>query len=1442
MVSRSTVDSIILRKSFGNVKNVVPVPNLIEVQSKSFNDFVQLDYLPSERVVMGLEKALRDVFPIEHSDKLSLEFVSYELGNWACTCGLLTGITNRYTWECSRCDKRDCSRLEDGQKCTGCLKKSARYVMCPSCHSRVGIKVPLSVQECRDGEETYAFPLKVKIQLITWDIDDNGVRNVHDIKEQNVYFADVPIMVDLYEQDGQYFVGDQGTFIINGVDRVVVSQLHRSPGAVFSKSKKNKDLRGKPYYLARIIPMRGSWIDFEFDTNDCLYVRIDKKKKVLVSSFLQAMGTPRDQILPLFYSSNSVWVDNGSLYKKVNENLIGQRLEQIMLPEEFASKFAGRRVTSALLLELQALKIHRLQIQDSVLFNKSLRSDFIDQDTGELLIEQGVTLTESHCAIIKKQHNAVVDLIDLQGYIFQPTMALTLMHDRCATQDEALHDLHAKIWPGDSASLAEVKERLERQFYSNRYYDLTRVGRIRLNSKLGLTIDEAQTALTYEDILGTIRYIIALRERGIGELDDIDHLGNRRVRLVGELLSNQIYTGLARMERIAKERFRMQEVQSALMPQDFLNVKPLSAILREFFGSGQLSQFMDQTNPLAELAHKRRLSALGPGGVMKDRATYEVRDVHTSHYGRICPIETPEGQTIGLISSLATYAMVNDLGFIESAYKPVVNGKIVDEIIFLNAFEEGSRFIAQADAVDATGTQLKDNRVLARHEGNFIDVDSKDIDCIDLSPQQLVSVAASLIPFLEHDDASRALMGANMQRQAVPLIRCQTPIVGTGMEAEVSKASGAVVTAEHNGIVEYVSADKIIVRAQENGFKTLEDWVDKGVKVYTLKKFNRSSYSTWIHQRPTVKVGDIVAKGDILTDGSAIQHGELALGTNLVVAFMPWNGYNFEDAIAVSRRLVSEDVLTSVSIDEYVSDARDTKLGPEEITRDIPNVGEKALSSLDDYGIVKIGTRVIPGDILVGKVTLKGDVQFSPEEKLLRAIFGEKSREVKDTSLRVSPGVEGTVIDVKVFSRSGVRKDQRYKEEVAKKVEKLEADLEKQIKFLRSMVEKKVLEILDNASAATTMKKSLLIDSLFDKSKLQELSLEDLFALKPKDKDKIQALAELDEAFNTKLRILDSIKEEKVAVLKKGDDLSSGVIKVVKVYIASKRTISVGDKIAGRHGNKGVISNIVPIEDMPYLDNGTPVDIILNPLGVPSRMNVGQILETILGFAGKQLGENLQKVIEEQSYSYVKDFLVKHFGKEVINAFEEGHGTDGLLKLARRTVQEGIHFSIPIFQGANFETDIQPLLKEAGLSESGSLKIRDGRTGEYFDQPVTVGVIYILKLNHMVDDKLHARSVGPYSLITQQPLGGKAQFGGQRFGEMEVWALEAYGASYTLQEMLTYKSDDVTGRHKVYETIVRGDEIPDPGLPESFNVLVKELQSLGLQVDLFKTGKEELSE
>ena len=1432
MISCSTIDNYIVRKSFKKNKSVIPVPNLIEVQSDSFNDFAQLDFLPEERKSIGLEKVFQDIFPIECGSKLSLEYVSYELGSWACSCGALTGMTNRYTWKDSVTGEIGVSRLDDNVK-------TKRYIVCSACHSRVRLSVPFSVQDCRDSEKTYSFPLKVKVQLITWDSDKDS-KVVHDIKEQDVYFADVPVMVDYYERNGQYKLGSQGTFIINGVDRVVVSQLHKSSGVVFSKSKKTKDLRGRPYYFARIIPMRGSWLDFEFDTSDCLYVRIDKKKKVLVTTFLQALGMKREEILPKFYQADIIHVKNETFYKKVDDNLIGLRIEKDMLPASQEKKFLGRRVTQDVLKALQEANVTSVQMSKTLLLNKVARNDIVDKTTGEVLVGQGDTLIDATINVLAQHNGLEIDLINSLGYTFQPTMAISLSHDSSMTHEDALHEIHAKVWPGDVPSISEVKERLEKQFFSSRLYDLAKVGRVRMNQKLGLNVDEEITTLTLEDMYATIQYLMDLREKNLGELDDIDHLGNRRVRLVGELLGNQIHTALSRIERIAKERFRMQEVHSALMPQDFLNVKPLSAVVREFFGSSQLSQFMDQTNPLAELAHKRRLSALGPGGVMKDRATYEVRDVHTSHYGRICPIETPEGQTIGLISSLATYAMVNDLGFIESAYRPVKNGKIQDEVVFMNAFEEGARYIAQADAMDDTGKKLKHDTVLARHEGNFEAVEAKVVDAIDLSPQQLVSVAASLIPFLEHDDPSRALMGSNMQRQAVPLICPQTPFVGTGMEKEVAKSSGAAIIADKSGTVKYVSADEIIIATNESDFKDEEAWIDNATQVYKLKKFNRSSYSTWIHQRPIVQVGDKICKGDFLTDGSSLEDRELALGANLTVAFMPWRGYNFEDAIVLSQRLVADDVLTSVSIDEYSVEARDTKLGPEEITKDIPNVSEKDLASLDEYGVIKVGSRVVPGDILVGKVTLKGDVQYSPEEKLLRAIFGEKSREVRDTSLRVSPGIEGTVVDVKMFSRSGARKDKRYKEDADRKVSKLEASLARQISLLEDTLRIKLAEVLHGEKSVGKASKKLLTKELFDKKLFVDIDIESLLTLKCKDVKKMEIFEKLKIAYETKLAILKSATEEKIALIKKSDDLPSGVIKVIKVYIASKRTISVGDKIAGRHGNKGVVSNILPREDMPYLEDGTPVDVVLNPLGVPSRMNVGQILETVLGFSSQRLGKKLQTLIEQKGYDSVVTYLEKIYGKELVEEIINAHGEHGIMEFAKKTAQKGVLFQIPIFQGANFEKDIQPLLKECNLPENGTYRIRDGRTGDYFEQPVTIGTIYMIKLNHMVDDKLHARSVGPYSLITQQPLGGKAQFGGQRFGEMEVWALEAYGAAYTLQELLTYKSDDVIGRHKVYETIVRGNDIPDPGIPESFNVLVKELQSLGLQVDLFKAGREEL--
>lgn len=1425
-----------VRKTFGSTGNVVSVPNLIEIQSKSFNDFVQLDFLPQERQNIGLQKVLNDVFPIDYNGKMSLEFASYELGNWTCTCGKLKGIENRYAWSCPVTKKTGCSRIASDPS----APKTAKYKICSTCLSRVTVQLPMTVDECRANGQTFAMPLKIKIQLVSWEGEGKN-RTVRDIKEQDIFFADIPVMADLVNKLGQFELGNEGTFLINGVDRVVVSQLHRSPGAVFSQSKKVKDVRGRPYYLARIIPMRGSWIDFEFDSSDHLYVRIDKKKKLLVTTLLQALGVAREEIIPLFYGVDTVTYDKSGFSCLVNQALLGHRIEKDMVAPKYEKEFVGKRVTKELLKSMQEAGIKKLALPETLLLNRVFAADVVDEITGEVIAQQGELLTQALLERFKVNQNLTFMLVASSGYVFQPTIATTLAQDSCYSEKEALKELHGKLWPGDNSSLEEVKERLENMFFNPRYYDLTKVGRIRMNRKLGLSTSEDVVTLTQEDIVATIKYLVGLRERAEGELDDIDHLGNRRVRLVGELLSNQVYLGFLRVERIVRERFRMQEAFGTLMPQDLLNVKPLSAVLREFFGTGQLSQFMDQTNPLSEIAHKRRLSALGPGGVMKDRATFEIRDVHTSHYGRICPIETPEGQTVGLISSLSTYATVNDLGFIETAYRPVKNKKILDEVMFLDAFEESNRYIAQADAVEPGQKEIKKDVVIARHECDFQPVQADQIDCIDLSPQQLVSVSTALIPFLEHDDASRALMGSNMQRQAVPLIKTESPLVGTGMEQEIAKSSGAVQRARHSGVVTYVSADKVIIQADQKEFVDLDDWMAHGVDIYHLRKFRRSSMSTWIHQVPIVKAGDRVAVGDVLTNGASMDNGELALGKNLTVAFMPWHGYNFEDAIVLNKRLVAEDVLTSVSVDEYVVDARDTKLGPEEITRDIPNVSESALAGLDEDGIIKIGSRVKAGDILVGKVTLKGDVQYSPEEKLLRAIFGEKSREVRDTSLRVPPGVEGMVTDVKIFSRSGIRKDKRYKEEVIKQAEKTNKDFEQHKAVLLTMTAQKVAQLLAGTKPTKAVA-ALVTNGLFDAKKLATLAPERILEISTSDKKAAEEITQIIGSYKVQAHVLDGLKEEKINRLKKGDPLPSGVIKMVKVFIAMKRHVSVGDKIAGRHGNKGVISNIVPREDMPYLEDGTAVDVVLNPLGIPSRMNVGQMLETTLGFIGKKLGDKLTVFMQEKGDEYTKKFLEQTFGAAFIKEYEKTQGKEGLQELAQKIAQEGVRFAIPVFEGPTFENNIQPMLKELGLSQTGTYTLKDGRTGESFDQPVAVGTMYMMKLDHMIDDKLHARSVGPYSLVTQQPLGGKAQKGGQRLGEMEVWALQAYGAAYTLQEMLTYKSDDVTGRHKVYESVVRGDDISDPGLPESFNVLIKELQSLGLQVDLCKVGKEDVSE
>lgn len=1431
----------IVRRSFGRIKDIVPVPDLIEVQSRSFNEFVQLDCLPSERAAVGLEKVFRDIFPISYNDRMSLEYVSYELGHWACTCGSLAGIANRYQWSCSSCKKSGCSRLDAALTCPSCGEQEALYKTCANCLARVSLRLPMSLDECRSSGQTFSMPLKATIQLVSWDVDEQGTKTVHSIKEQEIFFTDIPVMANLYEKTGRIMLGNLGTFLINGIDRVIVSQLHRSPGVVFSPSKKTKDVRGKSHYLARIIPMRGSWIDFEFDVNDYLYVRIDKKKKVLATTFLQALGIPRDEIVPLFYRFDTITATEGKFYQKLDESVIGMRLERSMVDADLNESVFGKRITQRLLEELRAAKIERLELSHGTLINRILVADVLDQQTGEVILEQGSILSEDNLQTLKGRASAVCHVIAASGYAIRPTISLTLAQDKCFSQEDALRELHAKIWPGDSSSINEVKENLENLFYNQRFYDLTKVGRVRMNRKLGLSIDDSITVLTREDIVATIQYLVNLRERGEGELDDIDHLGNRRVRLVGELLTNQMYLGFLRIERIVRERFRTQEFHGALMPQDFLSVKPLSAVLREFFGTGQLSQFMDQTNPLSEIAHKRRLSALGPGGVMKDRATYEVRDVHTSHYGRICPIETPEGQTIGLISSLATYALVNDLGFIETGYRPVHNNIVQDEVKFLDAFQESNAYIAQANEAEVKPEDFAQKQVFVRHGGNFMYVDAKKVSYTDLSPKQLVSVATALIPFLEHDDASRALMGANMQRQAVPLIKTEPPLVGTGMEKEIARASGSCIMAKRAGVVDYVSSEKIVIRADENTFGNVEDWISQGVDVYYLRKFQRSSHFTWIHQSPIVKAGDRVKEGDILSNATSIDRGDLALGTNLLVAYMPWYGYNFEDAIVLNKRLVN-DTLSSVYIDEYIVEARDTKLGPEEITRDIPNVSEHALAGLDEDGIVRVGQRVKTSDILVGKVTLKGDVQFSPEEKLLRAIFGEKSREVRDTSLRVPPGIEGTVISVKIFSRSGVRKDRRYRDMVIKETERLESDFAMHSASVEKMIHQKVVSLLDGKKAQGKTSKDLLDDGVFKQDALKALPLQALLALKSTSAQTNAKIDRLIKTLDSQVRVLRGLQEERLGRLKKGDPLPSGVIKMIKVCIATKRSIQVGDKLAGRHGNKGVVSIIVPSEDMPFLDDGRSVDIVLNPIGVPSRMNIGQILEALLGHAGQQIGAQLAHVIEEGSKAEVTRRLKEYYGAELIESYETSHGYEGLLDLARWTSQRGIHFKTPVFDGARYQEDIQPLLAEAGLPTEGTFKLRDGRTGDYFDQPVTVGMTYIMKLNHMVDDKLHARSVGPYSLVTQQPLGGKAQMGGQRFGEMECWALEAYGAGYILQEMLTYKSDDIAGRHKVYESMVRNEDVPTPGLPESFNVLVKELQSLALRIDLFKSSKEESGE
>lgn len=1420
-----------LRRMFGKTKEVVALPNLIEVQSKSFNDFVQLDYLPSERLNIGLEKVLRDIFPVEYNSRISLEYVSYELGDWSCICGNLTGIAARYQWRHLSSKKTGCNRLTEQQ-----LAGGYSYVRCSKCHARVALKPQASPEECRYGGKTYSMPLRVKMQLTTWDVDAvTNERVMRDIKEQEVFFCDLPIMLDLYEDnEGRTRAGNQGIFLVNGVDRVVVSQIHRAPGALFALNKKTKDFRGNLSLLARIIPARGAWLDFEFDQNDYLFVRIDKKRKLLVTTFLQALGLKREDILPLFYSFEKVEYQDGGFIRPLGKSLIGSRLEAGALPKEIEKQFSvGQRITEQVLQKLKKHGVESLKLRRSSLVNRIVGEDFCHQKTGELLLERGGVIKEGLLDYIESLGACSMTVIQSSSHAPQLSLALTLAQDQAMSTEDAVREVYSKLRPGDLPPFKVMADYVGGLFFNSRHYDLTVVGRTRINRKLGLNLSLDVTTLTIEDVIGVVKYLIGLKERGEGELDDVDHLSNRCVRLVRELLQSQFYVGLARIEKIISERFRLQESYASQMPSDFINVKPLSAVLREFFGTGQLSQFMDQTNPLAEMAHKRRLSALGPGGITRERATLDVRDVHPSHYGRICPIETPEGQNIGLISSLSTYARVNELGFIEAVYRPVIDGQIQDNVVSVDAYEEIGKAVAQATVSISSKGKITDSYVLARRDGSMQHMPTEEISYIDASPRQLVSVATALIPFLEHDDANRALMGSNMQRQAVPLIKAEVPLVGTGVEWEVGHAEGAVIVARSAGIVKYVSADKVIV-ALDQAEKSDEEWFARPIDVYRLKKFGRSSHNTWIHYIPAVVAGQHVERGEVVAHGASVSEGELALGSNTLVAYMPWYGYNFEDAIIVSRRCVADDVFTSVYVEEFVVEARDTKLGAEEITRDIPNVSEKELEPLDDDGIVKIGTRVEPGDILVGKVTFKGDVQVSPEEKLLRALFGEKSREVRDTSSRVPPGVTGTIVDVKILSRSGIRKDKRYKDVVQKETVEIEENYAWQVSVLEKSIKEKLVVLLQEVSLKGT--------EFATPAKVAAANVHDLLKIKVADKNLSTKLAYYRDILDSQSKVLEALKAEQVAKLRKGDDLPSGVIKLVRVYVAVKRPISVGDKMAGRHGNKGVVSAIVNIEDMPYLADGTPVDIVLNPLGVPGRMNVGQILETMLGMGCRKVGANLAGQINKMSIDQVKTYLKKYYAAAIVDNIHGKYGDEGVMDAARRTMSLGLRISTPVFDGASFEDDISPLLQDLGLPARGTYTLYDGQTGESFEQPVTVGYAYMMKLNHLADDKLHARSVGPCSLITQQPLGGKAQFGGQRLGEMEVWALFAYGSAHILQEMLTIKSDDVNGRLKAYEAIVRGEELPEPGIPESFNVLVKELQSLGLQVELFKTSREQASE
>jgi DNA-directed RNA polymerase subunit beta len=1223
------------------------------------------------------------------------------------------------------------------------------------------------VRDCLQKGITYAAPLKIKVKLNLWEIEAKGSKRLKESREEDVYIGEMPLMTDT------------GTFVINGTERVVVSQLHRSPGVFFSHDKGKTHASGRLLYSARVIPSRGSWLDFEFDTKDILYVRIDRRRKLPATIVLKALGYSNEDLLKIFYPIETITISGNKFTRTVSEVLVGLKSSiNITAPDtkELIVK-EGSKITRGAIKRMEASGIKTVPISREEIIGRITLKDIIDPSTGEVLLEGNELITENAFDRILSLKIDSLSLLFIDSVHYLPSLRDTLLTDKVSTQEEALIEIYKKLRPGEPPTLAAAKDLFNGLFFDPKRYDLSPVGRLKLNKRLNIDVPLETRVLTDNDIVEIVRYLFTLRT-GRGEVDDIDHLGNRRIRRVGELLENQFRIGLVRMERTIKEKMTLTELETA-MPHDLINAKPVMAALKEFFGSSQLSQFMDQTNPLSEITHKRRLSALGPGGLTRERAGFEVRDVHPTHYGRICPIETPEGPNIGLITSLASYARVNDFGFIEVPYRKVVNGKVTKNIEYLSAIDGEKYIIAEATSQMDERGNLTGETVSARVGGDFKMVSPHEVEYMDVSPKQIVGVSASLIPFLENDDANRALMGSNMQRQAVPLLQPDAPIVGTGMEFVAARDSGAIILAKREGVVESVDSSRIVVRTSG----------DKGgVDIYNLIKFQRSNQATCINQKPIANIGDVVKPGDILADGPCTDMGELALGKNVLVAFMPWGGYNFEDAILLSERLVKEDVYTSVHIEEFSVEARETKLGPEEITRDIPNVGEEALKNLDESGMIRIGAEVKPGDILVGKVTPKGETQLTPEEKLLRAIFGEKAEEVKESCLYVPPGIEGTVVDVRIFSRKGTEKDERAKSIEEEEVQRLQRDLAEEVRIAKEEKFKRLRSILAGHAVSEDVKDSKTKEVICTSGKklgekhLERIKDEHLMRIKPDDGDVREKMESINNEANQYIRYLELRYDEMINRLKRGDELPPGVNKVVKAYIAMKRKIQIGDKMAGRHGNKGVVAMVTPEEDMPYLPDGTPVDIVLNPLGVPSRMNVGQVLETHLGWAAKALG-----------------LLV----------------------------------ATPVFEGAK-ELEIKDMLKKSKLPTTGQITLCDGRTGIQFDKPVTVGHMYMMKLHHLVEDKIHARSIGPYSLVTQQPLGGKAQFGGQRLGEMEVWALEAYGAAYTLQEFLTVKSDDVTGRARMYEAIVKGDATLEPGVPESFHVLIKELQSLGLDVELLE--------